>query len=367
MMSDPAESDIWDAQSTHHPWIQAGLSPQADSPADALDASSSVSDGDRYLRQRVTQLIPLEGALGYLAALREPAPLERPEPPSPTANTPSSASYLEDLDRLRLESPSANAQQSLDTAISLKQQSLESLFWHLVPPALGDRRELEPLIEQMSDRFLRQEAQMQRAAIATLSEQLPQTSLKSGKFDVFGHEAQSLLGILLDIERRQRVIERLVLRDRTLPGSIITFSILYSLIAAVLVVLFVVFWGQGLVVGGVSEQKLPLIGIPWPVFVWSLFGSLAAILARFLYHPFRRLREMTQWMLLRPIQGIVFGGASYFVLDSLLSLLTPQFTPLAPLPMTDEAILLLSFVVGFSDRFGAIVFRWMSETESQNR
>jgi hypothetical protein len=304
--------------------------------------------------------------LANLAALREPAPLEGRPRATSTIAAATIAGDLEALARQSFDAPSAENHQALTTALAVKETTLERQFWHQVPPALSHRRPLTPLIEGMGDRQLRQEAQMQQGAIAVLLEQLPATSLDSREFDIFSYEAQSLLGTLLEIERRQGVIESLLVRDRTLPGAIITFSILYILAAVALIILFVVFWGHGFVVDGVSQQTLPLIGIPWPVFVWSLFGSLAAILARFLYHPFRRLREMTQWMLLRPIQGVVFGGASYFVLDALLSLLTP-FQSQTPLSMTDEAILLLSFGVGFSDRLAMIVFRWMSQTEPQTR
>ena len=163
----------------------------------------------------------------------------------------------------------------------------------------------------MGDRQLRQEAQMQRGAMASLMEQLP-SNLHRSEVDVLSSEAQALLGTLLDIERRQRLIEGLVRRDRTVPAAVLTFSMLYGVSVMALVVLFVIFWSHGVVVQGVSQQTLPLIGLPWPVLVWSLFGSLSAIVARCLYAPFRRLGEMSQWMLLRPIQGVVLGGSLLF-------------------------------------------------------
>lgn len=370
MTFDPLKSDLGnvDDSPARHPWFEVGRS--SSPPSEATSETSSVPPSsptdNGQLRQRVTRCLSLDAELTDLATLREPAPLEGRAQSAPTVTPPSMVANLEELARQFLEAPSPENNQALATAVALKEATLERQFWHQVPAALGDRHPLDPLIDAMGDRRLRQEAQVQQGAIAMLLEQLPQTHLNSSEFDIFSHEAQSLLGTLLEIERRQGVIEELVVRDRTLPGAIITFSILYILAVVALVVLFVVFWGHGFVVEGVSEQKLPLIGLPWPVFVWSLFGSLTAILARFLYHPFRRLRKMTQWMLLRPIQGVVFGGASYFVLDALLSLLTP-FQPETPLSMTDEAILLLSFGVGFSDRLGMLVFRWMSQTEPQTR
>ncbi len=355
-----------DRRPTRHPWFEVGRSSSAPyaPPAEATSNASPPPDGP--LQQRLTRCLSLEAELANLAALREPAPLEGRPRATSTIAAATIAGDLEALARQSFDAPSPENHQALTTALAVKETTLERQFWHQVPPALSHRRPLTPLIEGMGDRQLRQEAQMQQGAIAVLLEQLPATSLDSREFDIFSYEAQSLLGTLLEIERRQGVIESLLVRDRTLPGAIITFSILYILAAVALIILFVVFWGHGFVVDGVSQQTLPLIGIPWPVFVWSLFGSLAAILARFLYHPFRRLREMTQWMLLRPIQGVVFGGASYFVLDALLSLLTP-FQSQTPLSMTDEAILLLSFGVGFSDRLAMIVFRWMSQTEPQTR
>lgn len=128
-------------------------------------------------------------------------------------------------------------------------------------------------------------------------------------------------------------------------------------------VLFVIFWSDGLLVSELGDRKLPLIGIPWPVLVWSLFGSLAAIVARCVYRPLRRFGETVQWLLLRPVQGVVLGGATYLILESLLLLLTRQFDAETPSAIADEAILLLSFLVGSSDRFGEAVFRWISEPD----
>ncbi len=375
-MSNSLDSHLLPAQATENPEFEAGQATPLESPG--LSQRGLMT---QQLQEQVMRLGPLEGALADLAALREPRLLEgklrRPLKISQRLKPAASANDLthlvgqdvesgkpqRPLETQKLETQKLETQK-LETAIALKQENLERLFWHWVPPALGDRRDLSSLIEQMGDRQLRQEAQMQRGAMANVMEQLP-SSLHRGEFDVLSPEAQSLLGRLLELERRQRVIERLLCRDRTVPAAVITFSMVYGLAVAALVVLFVVFWGHGFVVQGVSEQKLPLIGLPWPVVVWSLFGSLSAILARFLYHPFRRLREMSQWMLLRPIQGVVLAGASYFILDTVLSLFIP-LQPDTPLQMTDEAILLLSFVVGFSDRLATMVFRWLCQTDSEN-
>ncbi|MCC5899512.1 MAG: hypothetical protein JJU32_16550 [Phormidium sp. BM_Day4_Bin.17] len=365
MMSNSLDSQLWETQSTENPDVDDSQITPPESPG-----SSPLDSLKQRLQEQAMLLSPLEEALADLAALREPRLLEGKLKTPQKLKSASSAAEVTDLPGQDVQSPPGKPQQELDTqdlerAIALKRERLEHLFWHWVPPTLSDRRDLSSLIEQMGDRQLRQEAQMQRGAMANVMEQLP-SSLHQDELDVFGLEAQSLLGRLLDLERRQRVIERLLWRDRTVPAAVITFSMLYSLGVVALVVLFVIFWGHGFVVEGVSEQKLPLIGLPWPVFVWGLFGSLSAVVTRFLYHPFRRLREMSQWMLLRPIQGVVLAGASYFILQALLSLLIP-LQPDTPRQITDEAMLLLSFVVGFSDRLGMRVFRWLSQTDSQNR
>lgn len=379
MMSNSRDSQLWETQSTENPDVEGSQTTPPESLRSRSQGSSPLDPLKQRLQEQAMLLSPLEEALAELAALREPRLLEgklkRPPKIPQRLKLASSAEDLMNLARQEVDSPDREAQPDLDTpdletpdldrAIALKRERLERLFWHWVPPALSDRRELASLIEDMGDRQLREEAQMQRGAMANVMEQLP-SSLHQDELDVFGLEAQSLLGRLLDLERRQRVIERLLWRDRTVPAAVITFSMLYSLGVVALVVLFVIFWGHGFVVEGVSEQKLPLIGLPWPVFVWGLFGSLSAVVTRFLYHPFRRLREMSQWMLLRPIQGVVLAGASYFILQALLSLLIP-LQPDTPLQITDEAMLLLSFVVGFSDRLGMRVFRWLSQTDSQNR
>ncbi|USR90672.1 hypothetical protein NEA10_17885 [Phormidium yuhuli AB48] len=372
-MSDSSKSRLLPAQATEISEFESFPAAASPSPESVSQESSGRNPLQQRLQDWEMRYRPLEVALVELAALRQPRLLEgtlkrlrktpqmlKPESPVEGLTAPEAVesgdgpSYS---DALNME--------DVDRAIAQKQEQLDNLFWHWVPPALADRRDWSSVIEEMGDRQLRQEAQMQRGAMASLMEQLP-SNLHRSEVDVLSSEAQALLGTLLDIERRQRLIEGLVRRDRTVPAAVLTFSMLYGVSVMALVVLFVIFWSHGVVVQGVSQQTLPLIGLPWPVLVWSLFGSLSAIVARCLYAPFRRLGEMSQWMLLRPIQGVVLGGACYFILQTLLSLLIP-LQPETPLQMTDEAILLLSFVVGFSDRLARGVFGWLSQWEPQNR
>lgn len=354
-----SNAEFWESESARRPWFdnQTG--------GDRPDAETPHPSHIETLRDTVTHLVPLETTLGYLAALREPTPLDTATAANRDLAAPSAESYLDRLDDLQHSPPRDGQQaqlQSLESAIRLKRRSMEALFWHLVYPALGSRPQLEPLVSQMRDRSLRREAEMQRQTIAGLCDRLP-ANLSQADFDLLSEDTQRILGTLLDIERRQRVLERLVLRDRTLPAASLTISIVYILVAVTLVILYVSLWSDGLVVTPLGDRKLALIGIPWPVLVWSLFGSLAAIVARCVYRPFRRFGETVQWLLLRPIQGVVLGAASYFVVESLLLLLTQQLNAETPQTIADEAILLLSFLVGLSDRFGAMVFRWMSEAE----
>ena len=58
----------------------------------------------------------------------------------------------------------------------------------------------------------------------------------------------------------------------------------------------------------------------------------------------------------RPVQGVVLGSAFYLVLISGLFLLTGGTTSTNAGSVTDEVVLVLSFLVGFSYRFADGVF-----------
>lgn len=101
--------------------------------------------------------------------------------------------------------------------------------------------------------------------------------------------------------------------------------------------------------------------------IWSLIGSFAAMIHRFNRHPIYDFDDAVKWMLTRPVQGVVLGSAFYLVLVSgLFLLISDDTSTTTSSPVKDEVILVLSFLIGFSDRFvdsvfNALVDRYSSE------
>ncbi|MBP0020097.1 MAG: hypothetical protein J7647_21400 [Cyanobacteria bacterium SBLK] len=78
---------------------------------------------------------------------------------------------------------------------------------------------------------------------------------------------------------------------------------------------------------------------------------------RFNRRPIHDFGDAVKWMLTRPVQGVVLGSTFYLVLVSGLFLLTGgNTTDSSGIIKVDEVILVLSFLVGFSDRFADTVF-----------
>ncbi|MBO9998978.1 MAG: hypothetical protein J7641_08220 [Cyanobacteria bacterium SID2] len=358
-----SNADFWTSEPARQAWFSSP-SPAASE----ISHDSSVTTTLDGLRNAIAVLIPLEASLGYLNALREPASLETRVRQIPKPDTSTAQHYIEELDEIDRQVLSGNERsidlwqqiQTLQNGIRLKQRSVESLFWQLASAGIGDRVGLKHLVDGIRDRSLRQEAQMQWAEIERLSENLPSTALQDKSLDPFGDEGRATIGILLELEQRQRVVERLVLNDRTVPVAITVLSILYALGAVGAIALFLWLGSDRLAVEPLLDRKLSPLGIPWPVLVWSFFGSLAAIVYRFVHCPFRRLGETAKWMWMRPVQGVLLGGASYSIVEAVLSVLVDRIGVASPLPMADEVILVLSFLVGFSDRLAENVFRVMS-------
>ena len=172
-------------------------------------------------------------------------------------------------------------------------------------------------------------------------------------------EAYRAVGVMVELEKRRLVVERLIQSDRNSRNWTVASVIVYICAAITLTVVAVVLLGTQLAIGQVplNQLRLPLLGIPWPVIVWSFIGSFAAMIHRFNANPIYDFSDAVKWMVTRPIQGVVLGSTLYLILVSGLFLLTGGSTSNpSSLISTDEVILVLCFLVGFSDRFANSVF-----------
>ena len=188
---------------------------------------------------------------------------------------------------------------------------------------------------------------------------------------VLSDKAQAALGMMIDIEKRRSLVEDLVRADRQQRNRTTQLVTLAIILIICFMILGGFIYGPLVTVGtkSLDALKLPLLNIPWPVVFWSFIGSFAAMIYRFNRQPIHEFGDVIKWTLTRLVQGVVLGSAFYLILVSGLSLLagvTPADSAGSTSnKITTEVILILSFLVGFSDRFADSVFNTLIEKYSQ--
>jgi hypothetical protein len=91
-------------------------------------------------------------------------------------------------------------------------------------------------------------------------------------------------------------------------------------------------------------NKYLVVGIPLPVWLWSIIGSFTSMLLRASQFPFVDVSEAVRWLLSRPIVGTVMGVLTYLLVVAGLIVFTGTGTTNAP-----ELIWVIAFVGSFSD------------------
>src|SRR5262249_39555443 len=134
---------------------------------------------------------------------------------------------------------------------------------------------------------------------------------------------QVAVGVMIEVEQRKIAVEDLVNKDRRRRTWTVGIVIGYIAIMLAAAVTVGIRWRNSFIIGDdpLSDLRVPLIGIPWPVLVWSLIGSFAAMIYRFNKNPIYDFGDAVKWMLTRPVQGVVLGAAFYLVVVSGLFLL----------------------------------------------
>ena len=345
------------------------------------------------VRGRLTRAVPVQRALDYLAKLRDPDNINRNLRSSLFTRLPwfrdrqdqdlakrlqsgdSPDLILKELDSLESSlgsSPEADAEVRSSFLESLKKiigraegaiSMLDFLYSSTFFPALTSRESVENLISKIGHEDLRDEARVHLQLIEQLQDELSDLRGRAGDTDVLSDESQSAIGAMIDIAKRIRVVQRLVFLDYRRRRLTIFFVIGYIGVAIAVTAALTLSWADQIpaVDKPLSELRLPLIGIPWPVILWSLIGSFASMIHRFNRHPISDFGDAVKWLLTRPVQGVVLGSAFYLVVTSGLLLMTrsTQGVGSSGSQLANEIVLVLAFLVGFSDRFGDAVFDTM--------
>jgi hypothetical protein len=99
------------------------------------------------------------------------------------------------------------------------------------------------------------------------------------------------------------------------------------------------------IVGSVEDlNKHLVLGVPLPVWIYALLGSLTSMLYRAEKMPFKDIKEGMCWILHRSIVGIVMGVMTYLMLITGLIVFAGQDTVKVP-----QLVWVLAFLGGFSD------------------
>lgn len=195
---------------------------------------------------------------------------------------------------------------------------------------------------------IRQDIHRLHEEVTTVLQALPdvQTLCLDNLLEAEQHlDSRPLQGI--NILASQRAVTRVdieLTRARSRRKSFVIVGVLVYIIAALVGVAS----AAGLFTitnAGVEElnQRL-VVGVPLPVWVWSVVGSLTSMLLRAGQFPFLDFSEAIRWLLFRPVVGIVMGVLTYLiVVAGLLVFGGVRET------QTPQLIWVIAFVGSFSD------------------
>lgn len=257
-----------------------------------------------------------------------------------------------------------------ESQLSLMHTKINSLFQHSIIPILIREQLVEILVSKTKYADLKEEVLVNREIITDLFQSISHMlnvpynwaesvderlnsdlSLALGKLDVLDSRMISIIGAMTMIERRRLRIEELANMDQARRHRTTKFVTAYILIGLVILILTPIFWIEP----GTIQSMTFLNIIPISVMIWSFIGSFAATVLRFNRRPVYQFNDPWKWMLTRHAQGIILSSAFYLVLISGLFLISDG-TDGDPSHIKIEVILILSFLIGFSDRFVDHVF-----------
>ena len=128
-------------------------------------------------------------------------------------------------------------------------------------------------------------------------------------------------------------------------------------ISPVVVLVFAVIIVGVIILGRELDESavMPIIGIPFSVLLWSLIGSVAAILYRFYNYRITKLTQINlqiTWLIARPLTGVIMGMVSYVAIVAGLFIFGGETqTTLGAPTIKPQLLWLVAFLAGFSDRF----------------
>lgn len=245
---------------------------------------------------------------------------------------------------------------AVEETINQRLAELDLRFRGLVQDSAFSPDHVAGMVSRIGHSDYRAEAATYCTGIDRLAAGIHVDRWSSADFNILSQDAVRALGLMNTIGNYRDAVEQLVLRDRVRRRRTLMQVVAYIGLAALAIAMIVVAFT---VLGPVSPEApleaslMPPLFVPWQVLLWSLIGSFAAMIHRLNRNPIYDRGDAFRWMVTRPIQGVVLGAATYLMLATGLFLIldpTSVEGPSGDLIM-DEVVLLISFLVGFSDRF----------------
>jgi hypothetical protein len=127
---------------------------------------------------------------------------------------------------------------------------------------------------------------------------------------------------------------------------------------AVSVGIFVILFAFALIAptyGIAGDYEIPILNIPLSVILWSALGSITSILYRFNRGADREIQNPIRWLITRPLTGVLLGALAYLAIKVGFVAATEGEVILGE--AANEMIWLISFLVGFSDKFSDSILK----------
>lgn len=250
--------------------------------------------------------------------------------------------------------------------VNIQISRLDADFKSIIHSSRSSRSLIDNMASKINHSEYQNEAKMHLSIVSGLASRLEENDGLLDSTDVLSDDVWSAIGVMTEIEQRRITVERLISLDRGAKRfTVLSVTVYLTILILILSLIYVFSNVPSIEDKSLEELKVRLFEIPWPVVLWSFMGSIAAMIYRFNKNPIHAFSDAVKWMITRPIQGVVLGSTFYLVLVSGLFLLTGMNpTESSDSVRVNETILVLAFLVGFSDKFADSVFNTLVERYS---
>ncbi|MEA5115626.1 MAG: hypothetical protein VB050_16530 [Geobacteraceae bacterium] len=149
-----------------------------------------------------------------------------------------------------------------------------------------------------------------------------------------------------DIINARLALARIDIEIRRSKSAKSSFGIVVSIVYLFAALIFIGFQ-MGIFsvnIDGKTLNSSLVMGIPLPIIIWSIIGSITSMLIRAGNFPFADRTEALRWLFFRPIVGLVMGVLTYLMVVAGLIVFAGNAKPQTP-----ELLWVIAFVGSFSD------------------